>query len=125
MVRPVEDHREIVQVTVGLQLIQLINVVRWVLGVPCGTHCVAPTLSFPVHSLKRGLLCLQDEVNQIVTTNIRLKQVTQPGNCLYVALIHLKSNLGRDEINLGKRIEYKNVGSGSLGTRGAYIPGIF
>ncbi|XP_041495540.1 acetylcholine receptor subunit alpha-like [Microtus oregoni] len=41
VVRPVEDHREIVQVTVGLQLIQLINV---------------------------------DEVNQIVTTNIRLKQ---------------------------------------------------
>lgn len=46
VVRPVEDHREIVQVTVGLQLIQLINVVRrWVLGVPCGTHCVAPTLT--------------------------------------------------------------------------------
>ncbi|GAB1286438.1 Acetylcholine receptor subunit alpha [Apodemus speciosus] len=41
VVRPVADHREIVQVTVGLQLIQLINV---------------------------------DEVNQIVTTNVRLKQ---------------------------------------------------
>uniref|UniRef100_A0A8C5XGG9 Acetylcholine receptor subunit alpha n=1 Tax=Microcebus murinus TaxID=30608 RepID=A0A8C5XGG9_MICMU len=41
VVRPVEDHRQIVQVTVGLQLIQLINV---------------------------------DEVNQIVTTNVRLKQ---------------------------------------------------
>lgn len=92
----------------------------------CGTHPHTgfSPLSFPVHSLKRGLLCLQDEVNQIVTTNIRLKQVTQPGNCLYVALIHLKSNLGRDEINLGKRIEYKNVGSGSLGTQGAYILGI-
>uniref|UniRef100_A0A2K5CH45 Acetylcholine receptor subunit alpha n=1 Tax=Aotus nancymaae TaxID=37293 RepID=A0A2K5CH45_AOTNA len=44
VVRPVEDHRQIVEVTVGLQLIQLINV---------------------------------DEVNQIVTTNVRLKQVTQ------------------------------------------------
>ncbi|XP_054827862.1 acetylcholine receptor subunit alpha isoform X2 [Eublepharis macularius] len=41
IVRPVNDHRDIVQVTVGLQLIQLINV---------------------------------DEVNQIVTTNVRLKQ---------------------------------------------------
>ncbi|EPY88502.1 acetylcholine receptor subunit alpha precursor [Camelus ferus] len=41
VVRPVEDHRQVVQVTVGLQLIQLINV---------------------------------DEVNQIVTTNVRLKQ---------------------------------------------------
>ncbi|XP_015282126.1 PREDICTED: acetylcholine receptor subunit alpha [Gekko japonicus] len=41
VVRPVNDHRDAVQVTVGLQLIQLINV---------------------------------DEVNQIVTTNVRLKQ---------------------------------------------------
>ncbi|OWK00011.1 CHRNA1, partial [Cervus elaphus hippelaphus] len=41
VVRPVEDHRNVVEVTVGLQLIQLINV---------------------------------DEVNQIVTTNVRLKQ---------------------------------------------------
>uniref|UniRef100_A0A5F5PKT0 Acetylcholine receptor subunit alpha n=1 Tax=Equus caballus TaxID=9796 RepID=A0A5F5PKT0_HORSE len=41
VVRPVEDHRKVVEVTVGLQLIQLINV---------------------------------DEVNQIVTTNVRLKQ---------------------------------------------------
>uniref|UniRef100_A0A8C2NVN7 Acetylcholine receptor subunit alpha n=1 Tax=Capra hircus TaxID=9925 RepID=A0A8C2NVN7_CAPHI len=41
VVRPVEDHRQPVEVTVGLQLIQLINV---------------------------------DEVNQIVTTNVRLKQ---------------------------------------------------
>nr|KAF6449861.1 cholinergic receptor nicotinic alpha 1 subunit [Molossus molossus] len=41
VVRPVEDHRQAVEVTVGLQLIQLINV---------------------------------DEVNQIVTTNVRLKQ---------------------------------------------------
>ncbi|XP_009986723.1 PREDICTED: acetylcholine receptor subunit alpha [Tauraco erythrolophus] len=41
VVRPVEDHRDAVVVTVGLQLIQLINV---------------------------------DEVNQIVTTNVRLKQ---------------------------------------------------
>uniref|UniRef100_A0A673VI67 Acetylcholine receptor subunit alpha n=1 Tax=Suricata suricatta TaxID=37032 RepID=A0A673VI67_SURSU len=41
VVRPVEDHREAVEVTVGLQLVQLINV---------------------------------DEVNQIVTTNVRLKQ---------------------------------------------------
>lgn len=75
---------------------------------------------------KEGLLYLQDEVNQIVTTNIRLKQVTQLGDCLYDALIHLKSNLGPDEINLGNRIEYKHVGSGSLGVRGrgAYIPGI-
>ncbi|XP_032211886.1 acetylcholine receptor subunit alpha isoform X2 [Mustela erminea] len=40
VVRPVEDHRQVVEVTVGLQLIQLIN----------------------------------DEVNQIVTTNVRLKQ---------------------------------------------------
>uniref|UniRef100_A0A7M4F6S1 Cholinergic receptor nicotinic alpha 1 subunit n=1 Tax=Crocodylus porosus TaxID=8502 RepID=A0A7M4F6S1_CROPO len=41
VVRPVEDHHDTVVVTVGLQLIQLINV---------------------------------DEVNQIVTTNVRLKQ---------------------------------------------------
>uniref|UniRef100_A0A6I8P9D7 Acetylcholine receptor subunit alpha n=1 Tax=Ornithorhynchus anatinus TaxID=9258 RepID=A0A6I8P9D7_ORNAN len=41
VVRPVDDHRDPVVVTVGLQLIQLINV---------------------------------DEVNQIVTTNVRLKQ---------------------------------------------------
>uniref|UniRef100_A0A5F9C948 Cholinergic receptor nicotinic alpha 1 subunit n=1 Tax=Oryctolagus cuniculus TaxID=9986 RepID=A0A5F9C948_RABIT len=41
VVRPVADHRQVVEVTVGLQLIQLINV---------------------------------DEVNQIVTTNVRLKQ---------------------------------------------------
>ncbi|KAM4859520.1 acetylcholine receptor subunit alpha [Thomomys bottae] len=41
VVRPVEDHRQAVEVTVGLQLIQLISV---------------------------------DEVNQIVTTNVRLKQ---------------------------------------------------
>ncbi|XP_048809683.1 acetylcholine receptor subunit alpha isoform X2 [Lagopus muta] len=41
VVRPVENHRDVVVVTVGLQLIQLINV---------------------------------DEVNQIVTTNVRLKQ---------------------------------------------------
>uniref|UniRef100_G1NBR6 Uncharacterized protein n=2 Tax=Meleagris gallopavo TaxID=9103 RepID=G1NBR6_MELGA len=41
VVRPVENHRDAVVVTVGLQLIQLINV---------------------------------DEVNQIVTTNVRLKQ---------------------------------------------------
>ncbi|XP_068876726.1 acetylcholine receptor subunit alpha isoform X5 [Aphelocoma coerulescens] len=41
VVRPVEDHRDAVIVTVGLQLIQLISV---------------------------------DEVNQIVTTNVRLKQ---------------------------------------------------
>ncbi|XP_044283062.1 acetylcholine receptor subunit alpha [Varanus komodoensis] len=41
VVRPVSDHREAVNVTLGLQLIQLINV---------------------------------DEVNQIVTTNVRLKQ---------------------------------------------------
>ncbi|PNJ59995.1 acetylcholine receptor subunit alpha isoform X1 [Pongo pygmaeus] len=41
VVRPVEDHHQVVEVTVGLQLIQLINV---------------------------------DEVNQIVTTNVRLKQ---------------------------------------------------
>uniref|UniRef100_A0A2K5CHC8 Acetylcholine receptor subunit alpha n=1 Tax=Aotus nancymaae TaxID=37293 RepID=A0A2K5CHC8_AOTNA len=59
VVRPVEDHRQIVEVTVGLQLIQLINV---------------------------------DEVNQIVTTNVRLKQVTQPDNYL-----------GPEEINLGNR----------------------
>nr|KAF6494237.1 cholinergic receptor nicotinic alpha 1 subunit [Rousettus aegyptiacus] len=41
VVRPVEDHHQAVEVTVGLQLIQLISV---------------------------------DEVNQIVTTNVRLKQ---------------------------------------------------
>uniref|UniRef100_A0A8C5SNM5 Cholinergic receptor nicotinic alpha 1 subunit n=1 Tax=Laticauda laticaudata TaxID=8630 RepID=A0A8C5SNM5_LATLA len=41
VVRPVSDHTQIVEVTVGLQLIQLINV---------------------------------DEVNQIVSTNVRLKQ---------------------------------------------------
>lgn len=45
VVRPVEDHREIVQVTVGLQLIQLINVVRPGLGAPCGTHPVGPHLT--------------------------------------------------------------------------------
>lgn len=45
VVRPVEDHREIVQVTVGLQLIQLINVVRPGLGAPCGTHPVGPCLT--------------------------------------------------------------------------------
>lgn len=71
---------------------------------------------------------MQDEVNQIVTTNIRLKQVRQLDNCLYVALIHLKSNLDPDENNLGNRIKYKPVGSGSLGTgeggESLYIYGI-
>ena len=45
VVRPVADHREVVQVTVGLQLIQLINVVRPGLEAPCGTHPVRPHLT--------------------------------------------------------------------------------
>uniref|UniRef100_A0A8C5V2H5 Acetylcholine receptor subunit alpha n=1 Tax=Microcebus murinus TaxID=30608 RepID=A0A8C5V2H5_MICMU len=57
VVRPVEDHRQIVQVTVGLQLIQLINV---------------------------------DEVNQIVTTNVRLKQVIHFMTWGYLWFLHLQ-----------------------------------
>lgn len=57
VVRPVADHREIVQVTVGLQLIQLINVVRAGLEAhpPCETppHTGPSPLGFPAHSLKK------------------------------------------------------------------------
>lgn len=38
VVRPVEDHRQAVEVTVGLQLIQLINVVRPECPGAHGTH---------------------------------------------------------------------------------------
>lgn len=130
VVRPVEDHREIVQVTVGLQLIQLINVVRGVPGggAPCGTHRVPPPSHWtlapwrPYTCPKEGLLCFQDEVNQIVTTNVRLKQVM--GNGASVALIHLKSKLGPDELHLGNGVEYQNDESRSLGTVGAYVSGM-
>lgn len=41
VVRPVEDHRQAVEVTVGLQLVQLINVVR----AECSSPPTAPTAS--------------------------------------------------------------------------------
>lgn len=92
VVRPVEDHRQAVEVTVGLQLIQLISVVR----PACSGFPTAPTpltlellpLGFPICPLKMGLTFFQDEVNQIVTTNVRLKQVIQLDNCICVVCIH-------------------------------------
>lgn len=43
VVRPVEDHRDAVVVTVGLQLIQLISVVRWDTGsVESLPHVIVP-----------------------------------------------------------------------------------
>uniref|UniRef100_A0A2R8N8V0 Acetylcholine receptor subunit alpha n=1 Tax=Callithrix jacchus TaxID=9483 RepID=A0A2R8N8V0_CALJA len=78
VVRPVEDHRQVVEVTVGLQLIQLINVVRQECsGLPTHPH-LSPQGFLPwVPSLPHkddALFFFQDEVNQIVTTNVRLKQ---------------------------------------------------
>lgn len=48
VVRPVEDHRQPVEVTVGLQLIQLINVVRQ----KSSQHPTAPTPPSPGHLLQ-------------------------------------------------------------------------
>lgn len=85
VVRPVEDHRQAVEVTVGLQLIQLINVVRQSARAPMATPLSPehPPLSSPLCPLNTGLVFFQDEVNQIVTTNVRLKQVIQLDNCSY------------------------------------------
>lgn len=58
VVRPVEDHREVVEVTVGLQLIQLINVVRQERsGLPTAPTPLTlehPPLGSPLQSLKMG-----------------------------------------------------------------------
>lgn len=48
VVRPVEDHRNVVEVTVGLQLIQLINVVRQ----ESSQHPIAPISPSPEHPLQ-------------------------------------------------------------------------
>lgn len=89
VVRPVENHRDAVVVTVGLQLIQLISVVWY----KCMVH-VEP-LAYVIEltgvvflrkqffSFNPDVCCycllfflfFKDEVNQIVTTNVRLKQV--------------------------------------------------
>lgn len=83
-VRPVEDHRQAVEVTVGLQLIQLINVVSQMPGLPRQPPSPEhPPLSSPPRPLNLGLVFFQDEVNQIVTTNVRLKQVIQLDDCIY------------------------------------------
>lgn len=68
VVRPVTHFKDPVVVTVGLQLIQLINVVR------------SRATIFSVHPRCRQMselisLHSQDEVNQIVSSNVRLKQV--------------------------------------------------
>lgn len=47
VVRPVEDHRQAVEVTVGLQLIQLINVVRPECAGAHGTHTSPHAASSP------------------------------------------------------------------------------
>lgn len=58
VVRPVEDHRQAVEVTVGLQLIQLINVVRSECsGLPTAPPPLTsehPPLSSPLCPLKMG-----------------------------------------------------------------------
>lgn len=66
VVRPVTHFSDPVVVTVGLQLIQLINVVRTCATIFCVQHCQLSELI---------CLPLQDEVNQIVSSNVRLKQV--------------------------------------------------
>lgn len=53
VVRPVEDHRQAVEVTVGLQLIQLISVVRS----GCSRLPVAPTPLSREHPPLSDLLC--------------------------------------------------------------------
>ncbi|XP_075612720.1 acetylcholine receptor subunit alpha isoform X1 [Balearica regulorum gibbericeps] len=88
VVRPVEDHRDAVVVTVGLQLIQLISVVRYervVYAEPLAYVTVpkgAVFLRKEFFSFNPDVCCycllfflfFKDEVNQIVTTNVRLKQ---------------------------------------------------
>lgn len=72
VVRPVTHFKDPVVVTVGLQLIQLISVVR-----PRVTHTIAPSaLRFTVMNCSKHI-CQhsQDEVSQIVSSNVRLKQV--------------------------------------------------
>lgn len=88
VVRPVEDHRDAVIVTVGLQLIQLISVVWYdhVLHVELLVSVIVPNgVIFWGKKFSPLILMfaatvsfsfLKDEVNQIVTTNVRLKQVT-------------------------------------------------
>lgn len=94
VVRPVEDHRQAVEVTVGLQLIQLINVVRQSARAPRQPPLPEhPPLGSPLCPLNMGLVFFQDEVNQIVTTNVRLKQVIQLDDCICVVFT-LKFNLG-------------------------------
>lgn len=66
VVRPVTHFKDPVVVTVGLQLIQLINVVRAHATIFCVQRCQLSELI---------CLPLQDEVNQIVSSNVRLKQV--------------------------------------------------
>lgn len=59
VVRPVEDHHQAVEVTVGLQLIQLISVVRpECSGLPTAPTPLTlelPSLGFPLCPLKMGL----------------------------------------------------------------------
>lgn len=68
VVRPVTHFKDPVVVTVGLQLIQLINVVRSRATIFC-----VPPRCFQLSELISSHL--QDEVNQIVSSNVRLKQV--------------------------------------------------
>lgn len=77
VVRPVAHFKDPVVVTVGLQLIQLISVVRKTSHHPISTniyHAIHITVKHYVET-KINYLSLQDEVNQIVNSNVRLKQV--------------------------------------------------
>lgn len=75
VVRPVNHFKDPVVVTVGLQLIQLISVVSSHV-----THRIATCTRIHCHQLsEHDPLQSQDEVNQIVSSNVRLKQV-----CFYV-----------------------------------------
>lgn len=68
VVRPVTHFKDPVVVTVGLQLIQLINVVRSHATIfSVHPRCCQMSELISLHS--------QDEVNQIVSSNVRLKQV--------------------------------------------------
>ncbi|XP_074515377.1 acetylcholine receptor subunit alpha-like isoform X1 [Sebastes fasciatus] len=71
VVRPVNHFKDPVVVTVGLQLIQLISVVRSQV-----TRHISPIcINIHCHQLSKHIyLDSQDEVNQIVSSNVRVKQ---------------------------------------------------
>ena len=79
LIRPVETNEEVLGVMLELKLMQLISVVGRLSRCE-NSLAVNTVLSLPVDSslftVKHFSLALQDEVNQVITVNVEVKQVS-------------------------------------------------